>query len=214
MINFPVTVIDNFFDNPDKIVEYALSCEYQISENGEWPGKRTFPLHAINPEIFNLSVDKLISLFYTENLNVAWSATTYFQLVDNNYSEGWVHKDLDYIITGIIYLNKNENIKSGTSIYRSKKDMFYTKIKNTEHKIKTYLDNEYNSEEYRIENNSQFEETINISNVYNRLICFDSHLLHAAQNFSEGLEPRLTLIIFIKNISNWDTPIKRLRSIG
>jgi hypothetical protein len=214
MINFPVTVVDNFFDNPDKIVEYALSCEYVKAEDGRWPGKRTAPLHVINPEIFNLSADKLISLFYADNLNPTWSAATYFQLVDNNYNGGWIHRDTDYIITGIVYLNKNENIKSGTSIYRPKKDKFYAKLIHNEEKIKNYTDIQYDSEKHRIENNLQFEETINISNVYNRLICFDSHLLHAAQNFSENLDPRLTLIMFIKNISNWDTPIKRLRSIG
>lgn len=215
MLNFPVTIVDNFFTYPDEIVKYALSCEYQKSEDGRWPGKRTAPLHTINPEIFTVSSDKLISLFYkVYDVSPSWVVSTYFQLIDNNYSDGWVHIDYNDVLTGIVYLNKNENLNSGTSIYRPKKELFNAKPKCTEHKIKSYLDNQYNSQEYRTENNSQFEETISISNIYNRLVCFDSHLLHAAQNFSNNLEPRLTLIMFVKTISDWDTPIKRLRSIG
>ena len=212
MTNFPLTVVDNFFDNPDKVVEYALSCQYEKAKDGRWPGKRSEPLHTINPELFNVSGDKLISLFYKGDLPF-WNIAANFQIIDNKYTDGWVHRDKDNIITGIVYLNKNENLKSGTSIYRTKKDKFDAQQINKDEKIKSYLDGEYNSEHYRIANNSQFEETINISNVYNRLICFDSHMLHAAQNFSENLEPRLTLVMFVKSISDWDTPIKRLRSV-
>jgi hypothetical protein len=212
MLNFPVTVVDGFFDNPDKVVDYALSCDYKKAEDGRWPGKRSEPLHIINPKLFEISGDKLISLFYKGDFP-SWNIAANFQIVDNTYSDGWVHRDMNDIITGIVYLNKNENLKSGTSIYRTKKDRFDVKQINGTEKVKSYLDNEYDSKSYRIANNSQFEETSNISNVYNRLICFDSHMLHAAQNFSENLEPRLTLVMFVKSISDWDTPIKRLRSV-
>jgi len=211
MLNFPLTVVDNFFENPDKIVDFALSCDYKKHEPGDWPGKRSEALHELNPELFNLCGSKLISLFYP-NFDLTWHMASMFQVVDNSYSDGWVHRD-ENLITGIVYLNKNENLKSGTSIYRIKKDKVFAKPMHFDKKRENYKNLEGNVDKYREENNSQYEETINVSNVYNRLICFDSHLLHAAQNFSDNIEPRLTLVMFVNSISNLNTPIKRLRSV-
>ena len=38
---YPITVVDDFFSEPDKIVDYAMQQEFFPSENGRWPGKRS-----------------------------------------------------------------------------------------------------------------------------------------------------------------------------
>ena len=62
------------------------------------------------------------------------------------------------------------------------------------------------------DHNWQYEETIRVSNVYNRLISFDSQLIHGAQDFfGEGEESRLTLVFFVQKLLVNNTPIGRVR---
>ena len=37
---WPSICIDNFFDNPDKVVETANSFHYEKDKDGRWPGER------------------------------------------------------------------------------------------------------------------------------------------------------------------------------
>ena len=68
-------------------------------------------------------------------------------------------------LAGLIYLTKDANLNSGTSIF-----------------------------------NDASKETINISNVYNRLIMYDGNPFHRANHFHTGQNERLTLVWFIKNL--------------
>ena len=78
-----------------------------------------------------------------------------------------------------------------------------------------YLAGEINNvdiEKYRLENNSQFEETIKVGNVYNRLIAFDSQLFHAAQSLfgnEEEDNERLTLVLFTNSLIAGRSPVFR-----
>ena len=38
---YPTMCIDNFFKNPQKVKEFALSLKYIDCDNGRWPGART-----------------------------------------------------------------------------------------------------------------------------------------------------------------------------
>ena len=38
---YPVTILDNFFEEPDKIVDLALNTEYSEITDGRWPGVRS-----------------------------------------------------------------------------------------------------------------------------------------------------------------------------
>ena len=66
------------------------------------------------------------------------------------------------------------------------------------------------AKKYRKESNSDFEETVRFSNVYNRCIGFDAMEWHAANEFSQKTKnPRLTLIIFWNEISSGQTGLQR-----
>ena len=58
-MGFPTLIIDNFFDDPDKVVEYANTLEFLPSELGEWPGKRSEELWMTNPELFDYTSAKI-----------------------------------------------------------------------------------------------------------------------------------------------------------
>ena len=40
-MTFPITIVDNFFEDPDAIVELANSHKFYNPDVGNWPGKRT-----------------------------------------------------------------------------------------------------------------------------------------------------------------------------
>ena len=40
-MGFPSLIVDNFFDYPDKVIDFANTLEYNKSVDGRWPGKRS-----------------------------------------------------------------------------------------------------------------------------------------------------------------------------
>jgi hypothetical protein len=216
MHSFPVTVLDDFFDDPDKIRKWALQQNYTKDENGQWPGMRSEPLFQLDNSFFHSFTKKFFSLFYDLNVEeINWIIDARFQLVDRNYESGWIHTDEKFSqITGIIYLNPDAELNSGTTIYRERKDLIQSNHNYTDLKIESFSNtsNIESVKQYKNLHNSQYEETIKISNVYNRLICFDSHLHHAAQDFfGNNEQSRLTLVFFVNNLLVNNTPISRVR---
>ena len=216
MHNIPVTVLDNFFDDPDAVRELAIQQKFEVDSLARWPGKRTKPIHEISTELHTMLCARLFSLFYDFRVdNLSWAVDATFQKVDASYKEGWIHSDAkDSVLSAIIYLTPNADINSGTSIYRRKKENKFANTKNNDKKM-AYLAGEINNvdiEKYRLENNSQFEETIKVGNVYNRLIAFDSQLFHAAQSFfgnEEEDNERLTLVLFTNSLIAGRSPVFR-----
>ena len=217
MQTIPVTVLDNFFDNPDKVRRWALQQEYLPDPEGRWPGLRTKLIHELDEPFFQNTCRKFFSQFYDfqRDEEIEWSVSMCFQIVHEGYDCGWIHSDGKTAqITGIIYLTPDSNLNGGTSIYREKSNLLYTVHRHDEYKQNSYL-NKISIEEakkHKEEHNSQFEETIRVSNVYNRLVLFDSHLHHAAQDFfGEGQDSRLTLVFFVNKLFVNNSPVGRVR---
>ena len=206
----PTTIIDGFFNDPDAVKEFALKQEFLIDPQNKWPGKRSKPLHEINPDLFQYVHNKFFSMFYPDKINTSYSylATSHFQLIDSNYKAGWIHFD-ETFITIIIYLNKNPNKEAGTIIYSQKNEGLGT-IHNDKKQalFKGDIDEDEGSK-YRIENNDRFQEEIVVKNKFNRLLAFDSNLPHGVQDFSND-EPRLTLVSFVTNLQAKNYPMHSL----
>ena len=207
-MHIPVTILDNFFENPDAVREFALAQQYFPSEDGRWPGLRTAPLHTINTKFFNHFCRRVLTLFYDEP-NPAHHSYVCFQKVPTGSEKGWIHID-DNIITALVYLNLKSNYSSGTSIYKLKNHVSYLDPDHNLVKIDYYKGkcDAKKSAESRELNNSNFDETIKVSNVYNRLLAFDSSMWHAAQDFDTDDEDRITLIAFFDKV-NPRGPVKR-----
>jgi hypothetical protein len=212
--NIPTTIVDDFFDNPEHIRDYALSLEYTKDPEFKWPGKRSRQLYDINPNLFEFIINRALSLFYRPGIDYSqWKAKCSFQLVDKSYGTGWIHKDME-TITGIIYLNKENNPNAGTTIYQRKSGH---SLLNTDKKIQFFkgdIDLE-TATRYRKENDEQFEETVTIKNKFNRLVMFDSGLYHGANDFEDNNNQqdsdRLTLVFFIEKIDVYQHPIVRMK---
>jgi hypothetical protein len=213
---FPVTILDNFFDNPNDVREFALKQKYEPDIESEWPGVRTSEIYELNKDLWTQFTRRTFSLFYNfDKEDVQWSVKSSFQKISARYSGGWVHTDRPEILTGIVYLNPNTKADAGTSIFYRKKEYPFSSIINLDKK-KAFYRNEMSHEDvekYRLENNNQFEEVIRISNSYNRLVLFDSHLLHSANGYfgENDQEDRLALVFFVVKLSSESYPVARTK---
>ena len=123
-MTYPITIVDDFFEDPDGIVDMANEFRYYNPNSGNWPGTRTKNLHIENPRFFSYFGQKLHLLHY-ESVPEYWNLQCHFQLIkpfcDNKYSNknrGWIHQDIDTFFGGIVYLTPNPEPDTGTSVYK------------------------------------------------------------------------------------------------
>ena len=208
-------VVDNFFEEPDAIRDFALRLPFKKSEDSTWPGKRTELLHDLYPEFFNGVMLKTAGLLFSEKTSINYNARMSFQLIDKDYEKGWVHHDSPVSsITAIVYLTPGAS--SGTSLYLKNDitqcdDSIYA-----EQKIESFKTNNINSD-LRTKHNNQYSESISIKGLYNRMFLFESHTYHAAHEFF-GDTPdtsRLTLVYFIDfTVPTSQLPVIRSNRMG
>ena len=215
---FPTLCVDNFFNNPDKVLPLVKQCPMESTTYR--PGLRSPCLSEINSEFYNYVNIKILKLFYPEK-HFSYVANTHFQSTspNENVIDGWVHQDSDFMLTAIVYLN---HCDIGTSIFTRKNEFI---IPQAAGDIKhDYFRNYKSASESTIETvrqvrqevNSQYDESISIKGKYNRMMCFDGDSYHTTQ---DGIcnEERLILISFIKDIkiegSKTTFPIPEMNSL-
>jgi hypothetical protein len=216
MRNFPVVVVDDFFKEPDKVRKFALHQEFKRDSSSNYPGLRTDCLSVIEPSLHNEFLKKFFSIYYNYQYEqLTWLVEARFQKTDNSFDNGWIHCDGDSHscskVAGVIYLSPNAPLQSGTSIYKLKQNVLIP-VRNFQAKHAHYYANGNSDELKNIkeQEKEQFDETINVSNVYNRLISFDANEYHAAQNyFGQDNESRLILVFFVTNLDAHSTPLER-----
>lgn len=219
MTTIPVTILDNFLDNPSSIRDWGLSLPFSLSPDGRWPGKRTECLSKIHPYLFSYINKKVLSLFF--ETPPQYKSILNFQLIEDYEGEGWIHQDQPNLITYIIYLSKEDEINCGTSLYDLKptfphpitsiEDMKTTSLRRTHHQTKVaspHIQKFQNNEKFK------YTKTLDIKDKYNRVLCFPSPQLHSANNFSNKITSRLTLVGFISDLGTNLTPILRSKTIS
>jgi hypothetical protein len=213
---FPSLCVDDFYSDPDRVRNFALSLPYYANPEGRWPGVRTNELESIDRVFYELFCKKLFSLFFDlEKVDIKYYVSTSFQMIDaydKSYdspkNKGWIHYDTGSVFAGVIYLNDNGNVNAGTSLYRliNPNNLELGEIK--EDFYKSNIDKNY--DDHIKKHNLAFEETVRYNNVYNRLICFDGEVAHGANHFISGQNPRLTQVFFVNEIEiNSHPPVPR-----
>ena len=203
---YPVTVIDNFYDNPDAIRKFALLQKYKFrhEETGidyVYPGCRTKDLHELDSALQAKVLKKIISVFHIpEHDHMRWAISSSFQSVSEIYKQGVIHTDTNTIFAGVLYLSPNAPLNSGTSLYRKNATFNQEKYKRA---------HELNDERFKAgelvmdtEYHSMFDEVVRVNNVYNTLILFEGDIFHAANNFFGNTleDSRLAQVFFINKI--------------
>ena len=211
---YPNLIVDNFFEDPDSIVDLSANIEYTPSDDGRWPGLRSNYLHQIDTRLFDFISKKITHLFYANCQD--WNYEISFQKINpfsnNQYDKkncGWVHKD-EYNFGGVIFLTKNPDDDTGVTIFKTKNG--YSSITNQEQEVKNKhflggaIDDDRYNQVYEMYH-QQFEETIKIKNIFNRLVLFNNNTFHSVQTY--GTKQRLTLSFFNNYVKTKLPPLYR-----
>ncbi len=204
---YPVTIIDNFYDNPDAIRSFALAQEYKFchEENNidyVYPGCRTKDLYDLDQSLQTMVLKKLISVFHIPEYDrMQWSVSSSFQIVSAQYEQGVIHTDNNTIFAGVLYLTPNAPLDSGTSLFRKNatfsEERYQSAVDDNNARFKTgkiSMDTGFHS---------MFDEVVRVNNVYNTLILFEGDTFHAANRFF-GTTPqnsRLAQVFFVSKIN-------------
>ena len=224
---FPVTCMDNFYQNPDKIRDYALSLNYSRDPKDKYPGVRSEPIHRLNPDLFNFSCKKLFSIFFDLGVgNFDCKVSTSFQKIypyecsdfnKQDINSGWIHQDFSVVLAAVVYLNPIPNLDSGTSIYRVKEKYNQDWQSNTGYLRSDFYSHKskLSEDEYlkkKMEHSSKFEKTLDVKNVYNRIVCFPGDYFHTQSEFLIDTEDfRLTQVFFVESLKSSVSPPPYLR---
>lgn len=204
----PTIIIDNFFPNPDDVRSYALSLQdWYPDEKLAWPGIRTKKLHLFAKEYHDSiawSIYNCFSTHITTKYNAFVKFDCMFHLVEEKYLGGWIHddgNDLDF--AGLVYLNPNPSVDSGTSLYHHMTDTLEYFDDETHALKKKFFSDPTSQSDYLDLNQKrakQFSEVTKIENVYNRCVIYDSRTWHSANKYFGNTREnsRLTLVFFGK----------------
>jgi len=208
MDTFPLTVLDGFFSDPDKVLEYAKTLEYRGDPEGSWPGLRTRPLNEFNFELHSNVCHKMLFPFYGNAYDIPIRAEGTFQKIPaGEYTSGQIHRDVPALAPGIVYLSPSGSMDTGTSLYSIKRDVVGL---NVDLRTKYFDKDESKKEAW----NSQFEETVKVGGFYNRLFLFDSSQYHRANEYNHNNgEDRYTLTYFFFDIQESMYPVTRSRRV-
>jgi hypothetical protein len=159
-----ITVIDDFYKNPDKIRDFALKQKFNIG--GNFPGKRTTGFkEQYHKEMFEKILGKKIK-YWPDQYNGC------FQIVTENL-KSWIHRDLTEY-SAIIFLNPKPKISSGgTNLYVHKKTGLFKAKNKEEEKL---LSND-------TRNLDTWEITDTLGNLYNRCIIFQGKNNHKSNEY-------------------------------
>ena len=212
-LKFHSVCVDNFFNNPDLIREFALNQKY-FPTDGRYPGVRTTNLWQINKKLSDYFFAKIFSVYFPvkgfqvkyENAEASFQKIKSFSdTADSCKNTGWIHID-DSALGGLVYLTPNFNKNGGTSLFNLKKQFSdYNDMEPNVEKNKLFSGEKISDEEYKNaleKNNLKFEEKTEYKNIYNRLIVYDGHEYHGAKSFyNDSNDERLTLVFFIDGIT-------------
>jgi Family of unknown function (DUF6445) len=219
---YPVTIVENFYENPDAIRKFALAQKFTFCKelpNIEYvyPGCRTKDLSLLNKDLFDKICTKLVSIFHnTEHDYMRWLITTSFQSVTEEYNQGVIHTDHNTIFAAVLYLTPNAPLDSGTSLFKKNKNFNEAKYQ----RALEENDERFKAGEIAMDTSyhSMFDEIVRVNNVYNTLILYEGRHFHAAnQFFGKTLkDSRLAQVFFINKIDAQKQsvfPISRVNAI-
>ena len=201
----PTMVFDSFYEDPDLVREFALDQHFFKGERGSWPGLRTELMHNINRPFFEMVMRKLLIALKDCGVTEFLELQTGFQIIEESYGRGWVHDDDPKLnVAGVIYLNPDSPLGSGTVIYEDQADFDgdkYTKIFMNDVLVATPEERKQ-YDKYRQEQIAHFKPTVTIESVYNRCIIFDPRNWHSAESFFGDTvhTGRLTQVFFARAV--------------
>jgi hypothetical protein len=174
-------VIDEFYNNPNDVREFALAQEFDVT--GNWPGTRT-------KTFINESTKETIQKILQDiSGNVTdWQAndgyTGSFQLT-TSMDRSWIHADSYNTWAGVLYLTPDAPLSGGTGIFRYKK---------TGSMMEDGTDLSGVTQDM-----TKWELVDRVGNVYNRLVLYRGNNYHMSLDYfgKDKEDGRLFQLFFI-----------------
>ena len=227
MLFFPITIVDDFFPDPDSVLELAKKVDYDQPKRTNYPGVSTsLRLYQIDERLAQYTVEKLLSTYWDpDSHDFHWNVDSDFQQItphQNPYlNQGLIHADnvVGHMCTAIIYLNKNDSYNAGTSFYYKKKGLessliFAEKVNQTYmDEVKDFHKTGIGTEELTKqieEHRKNFEETMRVQAKYNRMVLFPSEMWHSQTTY--GDETRYTVRCFVTDVLAMVKPNKGMKA--
>lgn len=156
-------IVDNFYENPDDVRNFALSLEYE-SDIRWFKGLRSklkFKPAGLK-ESFESIIGEKITVFDEHHYNGCFQITTAEDpQVYHHDVQKWA---------AMIYLSPDAPAESGTRLHRSK-------ISGARHADDTTIDNAFAG---GFIDSTKFDTIDNAGNIYNRLVIMDARCIHSA----------------------------------
>lgn len=164
-----IIVVDNFYENPDDIREIALAQEF-TPDLRYHKGKRTSKkfLASGTKQMFESLLGRRITNWAEHGYNGIFQYCT--------PEDALVYHSDVQSYAGAIYLTPNAPVETGTSFFRSKE---YPDIRKTWYEKGNY-EEIFKGGFY---DKTKFELVDNVGNIYNRLVIWDSRLIHSASQY-------------------------------
>ena len=202
IMSYPLVIKDNFFPDPDAIVKLSKKIVYCVNQK-IYPGLRSQCLSEVNNKLYLYIGSKIFSLLHDKfptyySMKIAFHKTSPIVKGDkwDKKNLGWVHKDA-CLFGGVIYMDKNPDKDAGTGIYKSKYGYDVQTRESMDCKEKLFSGEQIDDIEYYNAYDivhDQYEETLRIPNVYNRLVLIPGDQPHAMTTI--GDKERNTIVFF------------------
>ena len=203
---YPVTIIENFYENPEAIRKFALAQEYtfchdRLNMEYVYPGSRTKDLFDLDSKLHEKICKKLVSVYHNAEYDLMrWAISTSFQSVSAEYGQGVIHTDHNTVFAAVLYLTPDAPLNGGTSLFKKNKTF-------DEKKYQQALDDNdarFKAGEIAMDTSyhSMFDEIVRVNNVYNTLIIYEGRHFHAANHFFGKTlnDSRLAQVFFVNKI--------------
>jgi hypothetical protein len=158
-----VLLIDNFYEDPDKVRKFALAQDFNVK--GNYPGGRTKSFATIDDKIkFENILGRKITYFPGE-----YNGS--FQIVTGT-NTSWIHRDkTDFSV--VVFLTPNPPPNGGTILYKHKQSGLERTSNQDEEKI-------LNDDSYNEDNWHRMDR---LGNKYNRAIMFQGRTSHKSDEY-------------------------------
>lgn len=202
---YPVTIINDFYEEPDEMRKFALAQKYTYCHEIKdidyvFPGSRTKDLKDLSRSLYDKICKRLISVFHVPEHDVMrWQISTSFQIVEGEYGSGLIHQDQNTVFAGVLYLTPDAPLDSGTSLFKKNNtynhELYDKLIKENDERFK-------NKQPIDFTYHQMFDEVVRVNNVYNTLILFEGDIHHCANNFfgDKKNNARLAQVFFINRV--------------
>lgn len=204
--NKSVVIVDNFYKNPDLVRELILKSPATSWRKARtnFPGVRSILALDLSP--LRNAVNSISEKVYqTQVFDIEYFISNIFIQNDNNLGFGAIPHVDPYYLSGIVYLNTDEEARGGTALFKNKKTQLKDMSQDFLKPEKVFR------KEFIIDSDSDWELMDIVDMKYNRFVLYNSNIFHSTYIKPEWFKdyPRINQVFFISQVIKNDSVIFR-----